>query len=79
MIPVLLFAENNFERVELFATVEEAKAFAWGFSAGGNCYGAGSPGAYLLPHDEADLRESEPSSEVARALAELARKQAAPK
>lgn len=68
MVKVLLFTEHAFIGSVDLPTLEAAQAFAAGFVRGGACYGAGSLGAYVMPDDEAEMREREHASEIERAL-----------
>lgn len=70
-IPVLIFCENNFEEiVKVDAT--QVDGFRAGVQVGSGHYGAGSCATYVLPDDDAEMREWETDEEVERALAELA-------
>jgi len=69
MIKILIFTENEFEiALEKSWTLEEASAFARGAEMGASYY-AGSLAAYVMPRDEADMREREKPAEIERALA----------
>ena len=67
MIKPCLFFENEFRRVEEFATEAEARAFRAGASFSSN---EGSCGAYVLiwPEEESEIREHEASAEALAAL-----------
>jgi hypothetical protein len=71
---VLLFAEGQFEHVEMQPTAAEARAFASGVGTGAGFYGAGSCNAYVMPDDEASMREQEGPEESERALSALGAK-----
>lgn len=53
---VVVTVQEEPDQVLEFDSEPEAKAFAWGFSAGGNGYGAGHCAAYLLPEELPGLR-----------------------
>lgn len=71
---ILLFSEGDFDRVETQSARSLALAYAVGWTDGASNYGAGSPGAYVMPEDEAEMREQEKSDQVERALTALADK-----
>lgn len=71
---VACFAEGEFEVV--VGPFEMARARGWidGFFQGAGSYGAGSPSAYVLPDEAAEMRSEECEDEVDRALAEYHRR-----
>lgn len=69
---VALFAKGEFIRLEKRDTDDEAHAFAEGYSAGANAYGAGDCPAYVLPEQEDEMRRDETEDEVAKTLEAVA-------
>jgi hypothetical protein len=67
-IRVVIFAERYFELAVGYPTKTEARAFASGVGQGASFYGAGSCGAFVLPDDEAEMREFEKPEEIEKAL-----------
>lgn len=68
MIKIFIFTEREFDQICTRPTLEEARAFAAGVSAGAGLYGAGSCGVYVMPEDESEMKESETEDEIARAM-----------
>ena len=61
---------EDFAGLYSFDTLAEADAFAGGWSAGANNYGAGKTTTYILPNDQEELNECpEDAKDVAEALA----------
>ena len=65
---VYAFAEGDFERAFEFDSRMAAENFRRGASFGAGLYGAGTLGFYLLPDEEAEMREAEDADEIARAI-----------
>jgi hypothetical protein len=75
MVAVLSFAEHSYEEVNFFTTVELARAFSRGVTTGAGFYSGDSCHAYVMPEEEADMKENEPAGEVERALKDIAPKE----
>lgn len=56
---VACFAEGEFEVLAGPFTLDEAKAYEAGFYQGAGSYGAGTPAAYVLPDEVAEMRDDE--------------------
>lgn len=68
MVVVVTFTEEEFSDVFSFENKDYARGFCGGFTTGAGEYGAGGASGYILPDDEAEMREDEKPAEVERAL-----------
>lgn len=72
-IMIAVFCEGSFDTIEKAPTKEWALGFCAGFAGGASTYGSGAFGVYILPEDEAEMRENEDDGEAVKALAEAAK------